>query len=56
MFKFIKRAFIAILSFSGSLARVTKVSDRRKCMSLNNETCLARPNLIDVTLIHSCLA
>ena len=32
--------FIALLSFSGSLAF--------KCMSLNNEPCMTRPTLIDL--------
>ena len=39
MLKFIKQAFIS-LSFSGSLAT--------KCISLNDETCLLRSNLIDL--------
>ena len=41
MFKFIKQHFIVLLSFSGLLARVAKVSDRTKCISLNNEPCSA---------------
>ena len=48
MLKFIKLALIALLSFRESLARVAKVSDRTKCISLNNDTCLARPTLIDL--------
>ena len=39
MFRLIKQVFVSFLSFSGSLAI--------KCMSLNNETCLARTILID---------
>ena len=39
MFKLIKQVFISFLSFSGSLPI--------KCISLNNETCLARTVLID---------
>ena len=39
MFKFIKKAFIVLVSFSGSLFT--------KCMSVNNETYFARPTLID---------
>ena len=35
--------FIALLSFSGSLAT--------KSVSLNNETCMARPTLIDLSHI-----
>ena len=48
MLKFIKLALIALLSFRESLARVAKVSDRTKCISLNNDTYLARPTLIDL--------
>ena len=48
MFKFIK-AFIVWLGFTGSLARIAKVSDHTKCVSLNNESCLARPNLINLS-------
>ena len=40
MLRFIKQVFIALLSFSGSLAI--------KCISLIKEPCLARPNLIDL--------
>ena len=39
MFIFIK-AFTVLLSFSGSSARIA--------MSLNNDSCLARPTLIDL--------
>ena len=42
MFKFIKKAFIVLVSFSGSLFT--------KCMSVNNETYFARPTLIDWNL------
>ena len=45
--KFIIQDFIDLLSFSRFSARVTKISDRTKCIYLNNETCLARPNPID---------
>ena len=37
------------------IARVAKVSDLTKCTSLNNEPCLAKPNLIYLTSIHSWL-
>ena len=40
MFKFIKKTFIALLSFSGSLA-ITFIS-------LNSEPCVTRPMLIDL--------
>ena len=37
--------FTASLS---SLARVTKISDQTKCLSLNDEPCLVRPTPIDL--------
>ena len=37
LFKFTKQGLIVLLSFSGSLARIAKVSDRTKCILLNNE-------------------
>ena len=37
MFGLIKKVFITLLSFSGSLGRVAKISDRIKFISLNNE-------------------
>ena len=42
MFTFIKQAFIAFLRFSGPLAT--------KCISLNNDPCLARPTFISLIL------
>ena len=48
MLKIVKQAFTSLLSFSGSLVRVAKVSDRSKCISPNNEPCLARLTLIDL--------
>ena len=39
MFSLIKQVFIALLSFSSSLAT--------KCLSLNDEPCMIRPTLID---------
>ena len=50
MFKFIKQAFIVLLSLSVSLARVAKISGSTKCISLNNELCIARPTLIGLNL------
>ena len=50
MFKFFKQAFIALLSFIGSLALVANVSDHTKCVSLKNEPCIARATLIDLNL------
>ena len=46
MFNFIKQAFIAVLSFSESLARTVEVFDRTKCIFLNNGLCLARATLM----------
>ena len=40
MFRFFKQVFIALLSFSGSVSI--------KCLSLNNESCLIRPALINL--------
>lgn len=50
MFKFTKLAFIALLNFRGSLAQIAKVSDTIKWISLNDELCLARSNLIYLNL------
>ena len=35
-------------NFSTSLARVSNVSDRAQCVSVNNEPCIVRPTLIDL--------
>ena len=48
MLKFIKQAFIVVLSFNGSLARVAKVSNQTKCIPSNKKQCLARPTLVDL--------
>ena len=37
MFRLIKQVFLTLLSFSGSLASVPKISDRIKCTSFNNQ-------------------
>ena len=42
MLKFIKQAFVGLLSFSGSLACATKISGCSKCISLNIELCLSK--------------
>ena len=52
MLSFIKQVFIVLLSFSCSLARVAKVSNRTKHLYLNNEPCLVRPTLIDLNLVE----
>ena len=48
MISLIKQVFIVLLSFSSSLARVAKISDRTKCVSLNDEPCMVRLTLIDL--------
>ena len=48
MLKFTRKAFIAVLTFIGSLPRVTKVSYRAKRISVNNKPCLTRPTLFDL--------
>ena len=44
--------FIILISFSKSLARVANVSDRTKCIFLNDEPCMGRPTLIDVNTVQ----
>ena len=44
MFRLIKQVFIALLSFSKSLAI--------KCMSLNNKTCMIRVTLINLNSVE----
>ena len=48
MFRLIKKVFVALLSLSGSLIHIAKVSERTKCISLKNEPHLARPTRIDL--------
>ena len=48
MFGFIKNMFFQLLSFSGSLASMTSASNFITCVSLNNETCMAGPTLVDL--------
>ena len=44
MFGLIKKLFIGLLGFSGSLAT--------KCVSLNNEPCMIRPTLTDLNPVE----
>ena len=44
--------FIVLLSFSSSLARVAKASDRTKCLSLNEDLSMVRPTLIDLNPVE----
>ena len=52
MFSLLKQMFIILLSFSSSLAR--------KCLSLNDESCMIRPTPLDLNPVElkyylSCL-
>ena len=40
--------FILLLSFISALARVAMVSDRTKCLFLNDDPCMVRLTLIDM--------
>ena len=44
MLSFIYQVFIVLLGFSGSLVA--------KCVSLNNESCMVRPTLTDLTPVE----
>ena len=44
--------FTVLLSFSESLARKAKVSDRTKFLFLSDEPCMVRPNLIDMNSVE----
>ena len=44
MFDFVKQVFIGLLSFSRFLAK--------KCVSLNNEPCMVRPTLTDLSSVE----
>ena len=48
MFSFIKQLFILLLSFISALARVAMISDRTKCLFLNDDPCMVRLTLIDM--------
>ena len=47
MFRLIKKVFIALLSFSGSLSSMVDVSNHTKYISLNNQPCMVRTILTD---------
>ena len=38
------------MTFSSSFSRVAKISDRTKCLFLNDKPCMFRPTLIDLNL------
>ena len=44
--------FIVLLGFIESLAHVAKISDQTKCLSLNDEPCMARPILTDLNSVE----
>ena len=46
MFGLIKKAFIELLSLSGSLASIVNASDHAKCLYLNNQQHITQPTLI----------
>ena len=48
MFRLIKKAFIALLNFSISIAGEANGSNFTLCLSLNNQPCMNRPTLIDL--------
>ena len=52
MFSLNKQVFVVSLRFNESLARITKVSERTKCLFLNDEPCMVRPNLIDLNPVE----
>ena len=51
MFSFLKQVGIVLLSFSSFLARVSKVSEQTKCLSVNNEACFIRLTFTDLNLV-----
>ena len=51
MFSLIKQVFVVLLSFSSSLASVAKGSTRTKCLSLNDQPCMAGPTVIDLNSV-----
>ena len=48
MFRVIKQVFIMLLRFSRSLASIVNTLDHTKCISLNNQKCMAQPTLINL--------
>ena len=52
MFGLIKQVFTVLLSFCESFTRVTKVSDKTKCLSLNDGPNMVRLTLIDLNPVE----
>ena len=48
MFSFIKQVFTVLLSFSEYLARVAKVSEQTKFLSLNDDPSMIKPTPINL--------
>ena len=48
MFRFIKKVFIVLLSFSRSLGCKVNVSNFSTSISLNNQPCMTRPAINDL--------
>ena len=48
MFRLIKKAFIALLTFDGSIAIAVKVPNHKTCISLNNQPWSARLTVINL--------
>ena len=44
--------FNVLLSFRNSLAHAAKVSDRTKCLFLNDEPCIVRPTVLDLNFVE----
>ena len=52
MFSLTKQVLILLLRFSCPLAHVPKVSDRTKCLSLDDEPSMVKPTLIDLNPVE----
>ena len=52
MFRLFKQVFIVLLSFSSFLACLAKVSERTKCVSLNDKPYMVIPTLIDLNPVE----
>ena len=50
MLWFIKKAFIELLSLHGSLPSMFNVSSHTKCISLNSQSFMTRPTVINLNL------
>ena len=48
MFKIIKQVFIILLSFRRSLAFMNNIPNSTTYISLNNQSCITKPTLMDL--------